>query len=220
MQSPGKITRASTSTTIPVVYGLQGWADLPEGLLHSVVPLLGSIIELLAFAGTYRSWRAAFSSYPSKPTLCTLLPPLLVQPHISVCAPNLPSRSDDGHKLGTCQVLDPANMKSTLGCQVPEETFEKLCFAGSSYGQLICGCGRNCLIMDVFTGAKVLSPQLPFTDNTYFYSGMLSAPLASPNSHLLVCALPEKSGPFLLDWLIGSDSCSKLQLNLNDSVIV
>jgi len=60
MQSPSKITRASTSTTIPAVYGLQGWADLPEGLLHSVVPLLGSIIELLAFAGTCRSWRACW----------------------------------------------------------------------------------------------------------------------------------------------------------------
>ncbi|CAD6340244.1 unnamed protein product [Miscanthus lutarioriparius] len=74
--------------------------------------------------------------------------------------------------------------------------------------------------MDVFTGAKVLSPQLPFTNNIYLYCGMLTTPLASPNSHLLVCALPEKSGPFLLDWLIGSDSWSKLQLNLNDSVIM
>ncbi|CAD6340549.1 unnamed protein product [Miscanthus lutarioriparius] len=171
-------------------------------------------------AGTCRSWRAAFSSYPSKSTLCTLIPSHLVQPHITVHAPNLPSRSDDGHKLGTCQVVDPANMKSTLRYQVPEETFEKLCIAGSSYGQLICGCGRNCLIMDVFTGAKVFSPQLPFTNNTYLYCGMLTTPLASPNSHLLVCALPEKSSPFLLDWLIGSDFWSKLQLNLNDSVIM
>jgi len=214
MQSPSKIGATSASTTAPAVYGPQGWADLPEGLLHSIVPLLSSFIELLSFASTCRSWRAAFASYPSKSTFCTLLPPLLVQPHISVCAPNLPSRSDDGHKLGTCQVLDPANMKSTLGCQVPEETFEKLCFAGSSYGQLICGCGRNCLIMDVFTGAKVLSPQLPFTDNTYFYCGILPAPLASPNSHLLVCTVSKQDGQcFLLDWLIGSDCWSKLQLN-------
>ncbi|CAD6340538.1 unnamed protein product [Miscanthus lutarioriparius] len=163
----------------------------------------GQISQKVCFIPSFLCWvpslsslpspePAAFASYPSKSTFCTLLPPLLVQPHISVCAPNLPSRSDDGHKLGTCQVLDPANMKSTLGCQVPEETFEKLCFAGSSYGQLICGCGRNCLIMDVFTGAKVLSPQLPFTDNTYFYSGMLSAPLASPNSHLLVCTVSKQ----------------------------
>jgi hypothetical protein len=112
-------------------------------------------------------------------------------------------------------------MKSTLRCQIPEVAFEKFCFAGSSYGQLICGCSRNCLVVDVFTGAKVLSPQLPFTNNTYLlHCGMLTTSLASPNSHLLVCAQPEQGGHCLLDWLIGSDSWSKLQLNLNDSVIV
>ncbi|CAL5017608.1 unnamed protein product [Urochloa decumbens] len=216
MQSPRKIraTSASTTAPAPAVHGPQGWADLPEGLLHSVVPLLSSFIELLSFASTCHSWRAAFASYPSKSTFCTLLPPLLVQPHISVCAPNLPSRSDDGHELRTCQVLDPANVKSTLRCQIPEEIFEKLDFAGSSYGQLICGHGRNCLVVDVFTGAKVLPPQLPFGGNAYFYSGMLSAPLASPNSHLLVCTVSKQDGQcFLLDWLIGNDCWSKLQLN-------
>jgi hypothetical protein len=130
MQSPSKISGTSSSTTTPVVCGLQGWADLPEGLLQSIIPLLGSFLELLAFASTCRSWRAAFSSHPYKSTFCTLLPPLLVRPHISVCAPHLPSVSDDGHELRTCQVLDLANLKRTLRCQIPEETFEKLCFAG------------------------------------------------------------------------------------------
>jgi hypothetical protein len=59
----------------------------------------------------------------------------------------------------------------------------KFYFAGSFYGQLICSRGRNCLVVDVFAGAKVLPPQLPFGDNTNFYYGMLTAPLASPNSH-------------------------------------
>ena len=68
--------------------------------------------------------------------------------------------------------------------------------------------------MDVFTGATVLPPQLPFGDNTYFYSGMLTAPVASPNSHLLLCASSKQGGQcFLLDWLIGSDSWSKLRLD-------
>ncbi|CAD6230748.1 unnamed protein product [Miscanthus lutarioriparius] len=211
MQSPSKIGATSASTTAPAVYGPQGWADLPEGLLHSIVPLLSSFIELLSFAGTCRSWRAAFTSYPSKSTFCTLLPPLVVRPHISVHA--------HGNELRTCQVLDPANMKSTLSCQIPEETFEKLHFAGSSYGQLICGHGRNCFIVDVFTGAKVLPPQLPFGDNTFFYSGMLTTPLATLNSHLLVCVHLEQGGQCLLDRLIGSDSWSKLQLNLNYAVV-
>jgi hypothetical protein len=75
--------------------------------------------------------------------------------------------------------------------------------------------------VDVFTGAKVLSPQLPFGNNISFHSIMLTAPLASPNSHLLVCAHAEQDKQyFLLDWLIGSDSWSKLQLNLNDSWIL
>lgn len=162
---------------------LQGWADLPEGLLHSIIPLLGSFLELLAFSRTCRSWRSAFSSYPSKSTFCTLLPPLLVRPPIRVSAPHLPSRSDDGLKLRTCQVLDLANLRTALRCQIPEDTFEMLHFAGSSYGQLICGGGRNLVVVDVFTGAEVLPPPLPvrFSKNTYFYSGMLTAPLTSQN---------------------------------------
>ncbi|CAL5045035.1 unnamed protein product [Urochloa decumbens] len=214
MQSPSKISGAPAYTASPAVCRLQGWADLPEGLLQSIIPLLGSFLELFAFVGTCRSWRAAFSSHPSKSTFCTLLPPLLIRPHISVHDPHLPSRSDDGHELRTCQVLDLANLKSTLRCQIPEETFEKLCFAGSSYGQLICGGSQNCLVVDVFTGAKVLPPQLPFGDDTYFYSGMLTAPLASHNSHLLVCAASNQGScdTSLLDWPVGSDSWSELRL--------
>ncbi|KAJ1257615.1 hypothetical protein BS78_10G009600 [Paspalum vaginatum] len=215
MQSPSKISGASTSTTSPALCTPQGWADLPEGLLHSIVPLLGSFLELLAFAGTCRSWRAAFTSYPSKSMFCTLLPPLLVRPHITVRALQLPSKSDDGCKLRTCKVLDLANMERNLCCQIPEETFRKLCFAGSSFGQLICGGGRNCLVVDVFTGAKVSPPQLPFGDDTYFYSGMLTSPLASENPHLLVCAAPNQHSCdcSLLDWPVGSDSWSELRLD-------
>jgi hypothetical protein len=141
--------------------------------------------------------------------MCTLLPPLIIRPHISVHA------CHDSQKLRICQVIDPTNSRSTLCCQIPEVAFEKFCFAGSSYGQLICGCGRNCLVVDVFTGAKVLPPQLPFGDNTNFYCGMLTAPLASPNSHLLLSVLSDGqySQFLLLDWLTGSDCWSKLKLN-------
>jgi len=216
MQSPSKIsgTFASTTTT-PAVCGVQGWADLPEGLLQSIVTLLGSFLDLLAFAGTCRSWRAAFSSYPSKSTFCALLPPLLIRPNIRVPAPHLPSKGDDGRKLRTCQVTDLANPNTPLRCQIPQETFQKLCFAGSSYGQLICGSRRNCLVVDVFTGAKVSPPQLPFSEDTYFNSGMLTAPMASPDSHLLVCVESNEdcTQRSLLDWPVGSNSWSELQLN-------
>ncbi|KAL6867612.1 hypothetical protein ACP4OV_015636 [Aristida adscensionis] len=215
MQSPSKISGASASTTtISVDCGLQGWADLPEGLLHSIVALLGSFLDLLAFAGTCRSWRAAFSSYPAKSTFCTLLPPLLVRPNFRVRAPRLPS-SRDGHKQRTCTVIDPASPNATLCCQIPQETLQKMRFAGSSYGQLICGRRQNCLIVDVFTGARVSPPHLPFSDDTEFYCGMLTAPLASSNSHLLVCAESNLHSiqSSLLDWPVGSDCWSELQLD-------
>lgn len=80
----------------PTVSGcFQGWEDLPECLLHSILPLLGSSRDFLAFAATCPSWRAAFLAYPSKSTLLTLVPPLLIQPNISVDAPHLPS--NNGH---------------------------------------------------------------------------------------------------------------------------
>lgn len=63
-------------------------------------------------------------------------------------------------KLHICQVVDPANSRSTLSCQIPKVA-SKFYFASSSYGQLICSHDRNCLIMDVYIGAKVLPPQLP-----------------------------------------------------------
>ncbi|CAN6202804.1 unnamed protein product [Urochloa humidicola] len=46
MQSPSKISDAPASTASPAVCGLHGWADLPEGLLQSIIPLLGSFLEL------------------------------------------------------------------------------------------------------------------------------------------------------------------------------
>jgi len=67
----------------------------------------------------------------------------------------------------------------------------------------------------VFTGAKVSPPQLPFSEDTYFNSGMLTAPMASPDSHLLVCVESNEdcTQRSLLDWPVGSNSWSELQLN-------
>jgi hypothetical protein len=67
-------------------------------------------------------------------------------------------------------------LRRTLCCQIPELTFDESWFTGSSYGQLICGDDENYLVVDVFTGAKVLPPQLPFDDGTSVSYGMLTAP--------------------------------------------
>jgi hypothetical protein len=66
---------------------LRDWAGLPDGLLHSIVELLRSFHDLLAFAATCHPWRSAFSSYPSKATLYTSFPPLLLDPNVSFCSP-------------------------------------------------------------------------------------------------------------------------------------
>ncbi|TVT98469.1 hypothetical protein EJB05_56234, partial [Eragrostis curvula] len=213
MQSLNKITGA------PVPSWPQGWAELPKDVLHSIIPLLGSFLDLFAFDDTCKPWHAALASYPHKAKLCTLLPPLLVRPNAGVSAPGLPS-SSDGHRLHTCQVIDPANPEiTTLRCQIPQITLEmtyflsgneeNTCLLGFSYGQMICGRSRDCLIIDVFTGARLSTPRLPFRKDI-FYCGMLTAPLTSPNSHLLI-SISSKSNQYLLDWLVGSASWSKLR---------
>ncbi|KAL6606340.1 hypothetical protein ACP70R_041993 [Stipagrostis hirtigluma subsp. patula] len=217
MQRPSKISSAASasSTKISVVCEFQGWADLPQDLLQSIIALLGSLLDILAFAGTCRSWRAAFSSYPSKSTLCALLPPLIVRPDVRVRAPRRSKSKRDGRKLRTCKVIDPASPNTALRCRIPQETLRKWHFVGSSYGQLICGRHGDCLIVDVFTGARVSPPHLPLSLETEFNCGMLTAPLTSPGSHLLVCAQSSSSSiqSSLLDWPVGSDSWSELRLD-------
>ncbi|TVU13040.1 hypothetical protein EJB05_46715 [Eragrostis curvula] len=183
-QSHRKITGASVPSA-PDPSTFHGWADLPEGLLHSIIPLLGSFLDLLAFAASCSSWHAAFASYPHKSAFRTLLPPLPVRPNVRVSAPHLPS-SRDGHKLRTCQVIDPANPNIALRCQIPQENLQMKHFAGFSYGKLICGRHRDCLIVDVFTGVRVSPPQLPFSEDPFFYCGMLTAPLSPMAVHTAV----------------------------------
>ncbi|KQK19767.1 uncharacterized protein LOC100839240 [Brachypodium distachyon] len=209
MQSPSKLSDPSVSSP-PNVLGLQGWADLPDCLLHSIVALLDSFIDLTAFASTCRSWHAAFSAYPSKSTFRTILPPLLIRPNVRVQAPDLPS-TNGRHKVRICKVIDLANQNRALRCQIPQETFQKMHFCGSSYGQLICCRRGNCLIVDVFTGAEVSPPGLPFSGDSeeeFYFGGTLTAPLASPNCHLLVSTQSS-----LFDWPVGSDSWSELKLS-------
>uniref|UniRef100_A0A0D3GBY6 KIB1-4 beta-propeller domain-containing protein n=1 Tax=Oryza barthii TaxID=65489 RepID=A0A0D3GBY6_9ORYZ len=208
MQSPSKVSEASGSAP-PATSVIEGWAELPEGLLHSIVALLGSFLDLLAFTGTCHSWRAAFSSYPSKSNFRTILPPLLVRPNVRVKAPS----SSNGHrKLRSCEVIDLANRNTPLRCQIPQETLQRMHFAGSSHGQLIC-CRRGyCLVVDVFTGAEVSPPRLPFSENCdeFYYCGILTAPITSPNSHLIISTQSS-----LFDWPVGSDSWSELKLPVN-----
>ncbi|KAM3196540.1 hypothetical protein ACQJBY_072306 [Aegilops geniculata] len=213
MQSPSRLSVVSTSIN-PVVSGLQGWADLPDGPLYSIVALLGSSIDILAFAATCHSWRAAFFSYRTASNLCTLIPPLLIRPAGPIQGSSLPSifsekcssvPENSRYMLRVRKVIDVASNNSTLRCQIPQETFENMHFAGSSHGHLICCYRGDCLVVDVFTGAVVSPPRLPFSNG--YYGGTLTAPLTSPNSHLLVSTQSS-----LFDWAVGSDSWQELQL--------
>jgi len=62
--------------------------------------------------------------------------------------------------------------------------------------------------------ARVWALQLKLNDDTFFNSGMLTAPLALQNSHLLVCVVSSQHSvpASLLDWSVGSDSWSEMQL--------
>jgi hypothetical protein len=186
----------------------QGWADLPDALLHSIIPLSGSFSDLLSFAATCRSWRASISSYPLKSTLSALFPPILLQPDIPVRSPH---HRPFGYKL-PCHVIDLASQHSHLRCQIPlvnlstanndpQSPLGSFCFVGASCGHLIFSRNRSCLIVDAFTGVSVSPPQIPGDEYTKVYYGALTAPLASPNSHLLVS---NESHTFV--WRVGSHS--------------
>ncbi|XP_020172037.2 uncharacterized protein [Aegilops tauschii subsp. strangulata] len=209
MQSPSKLGAASVSTQ-PAPSMLRCWADLPDDPLHTILALSGSFRDILALAATCRSWRAAFCSYPSKYTFCSKFPPLLVQLNASVQAADL-SSNNGRQDLHTCKVIDPTNKNIPLCYQIPLEIYQQMHFAGTSYGQLIFCRGGDCLVVDVFSGAKVSPPRLPFNgefEREIYFSATLTAPLASSNSHLLVSTTTS-----LFDWPVGSDFWSELQLS-------
>jgi hypothetical protein len=84
---------------------------------------------------------------------------------------------------------------------------DKFMFIGASYGHLILSNKQSCLVVDVFTGVSVSPPQLPVDEYKKLYYATLTAPLQSPNSHLMVTA-----GFHNFFWRVGTDSwvrCSK-----------
>ncbi|XBI06225.1 hypothetical protein VPH35_134264 [Triticum aestivum] len=191
MQSPSKLSGPFVSTPFDVSR-LQGWTDLPVDLLHSIVPLLGSYVNLFVFVSTCSSWRVAFLSYPSKSTLCMVLPPLLVQPNVLDLSPHLPS-SNGRHELRNwCD-------SGSVCCQIPRKTFENMWFVGSSYGHLICCLKGNFLLL--------------MCSRFFYYYGTLTAPPASPNCHLLV-----STHCSLFDWPFGSDSWCQLKLTYSQRI--
>src|SRR4051812_47716935 len=64
-----------------------------------------------------------------------------------------------------------------------------------------CTTKKSCSIVDLFRPVNVSPPQLPVIKCAELSYGALTAPLTSPNSHLIV-----EMGPHNLFWRVGSHS--------------
>jgi len=192
---------------LQVMSKLRDWAGLPDGLLHSIVELLGSFPDLLAFAATCHPWRSAFSSYPS----------LLLDPNVSFFSSrHFPNARNTSVPKRPCYVIDLASQDTILCSQIPllsvdygnnrpPSALHKFAFRGASFGHMIFSSNKICFLFDVFTGIEVSPPLLPADEYSEIRCGAtLTGPLASPNSHLIVCTLS-----FNFFWRVGSDSWSK-----------
>ncbi|CAN6166320.1 unnamed protein product [Urochloa humidicola] len=183
----------SPVSAIPTISIPQGWADLPDDLLQSIILLLRTPHETLAFAATCRPWYAAFLSCLSAINLFAFFPPLLLQP-------KLPDSN-----LCSEHFVDPTNTAASVRCRVPWRTVNKMDYIGYSYGNIIYCYKKKCHLFDVFTGAVTKSPRLIIDRRDYPTFAALTAPPASPDSSVFV-----QVGCSLFWWKVGSASWLKL----------
>ncbi|KAI4986530.1 hypothetical protein ZWY2020_019160 [Hordeum vulgare] len=219
VERPSKKTcSASASTTLalsgPYVCGDLLDSLLPEILLHGIIALFDSFHDFLAFISTCRSWRTAVSTLPFVYTFS--FPPLhfkpdgpYVHPHSGRIKPIL---------LSNCkwQLSDPSKKNSSLACSVPKNSPNKIYYLGCSYGYLIFSHKEHCLLVDVYTGTKVMPPKLPPNNDLGYFCGIgiLTAPLISPNSRLLLF-----SRESMFEWQVGTHSWSEHTLTLDYELI-
>uniref|UniRef100_K3Y7R6 KIB1-4 beta-propeller domain-containing protein n=1 Tax=Setaria italica TaxID=4555 RepID=K3Y7R6_SETIT len=193
-------TSGSTSLTSSGPYVC---ADLLDSLLHEIIVLINSFHDFLAFTGTCRSWRTAVSSFPSVYTFS--FPPLHLKPDGPYVRPH--SRGFQPLLLSNCkwQLSDPCKKNLSCCCSVPQNTPDTMHYLGCSYGYLIFTYEEDCLLVDAYTGAKVKTPNLPCDNELGFTSGIgiLTAPLSSPNSCLLLF-----SRASMFEWQVGTNSWS------------
>ncbi|KAL6606338.1 hypothetical protein ACP70R_041991 [Stipagrostis hirtigluma subsp. patula] len=173
----------------------QGWADLPGDLLQSIIVLLRSPHEALAFAATCRPWHAAIFTSLSTFNFFALFPPFLLQPKLPV------------NSLSPESFVDLMNPAAPLRCQLPWGTVNKMDYIGYSYGNLIFSHKKKYHLFDAFTGTRTNSPRLIIDKCEYPIFGVLTSPLASPDSSLLV-----QAGCSMYQWKVGSESWLRLDL--------
>ncbi|CAD6258678.1 unnamed protein product [Miscanthus lutarioriparius] len=161
-------------------------ADLLDNLLHEIIVLMNSFQDFLAFSGTCHSWRAAVSSFPS--VYAFSFPPLHLEPDGPYVPPH--SRGFKSLCLSNCKwkLNDLTKKNLSLQCSVPQNIPNEMDYLGCSHGYLIFTYEEHCLLVDAYTGAKVMPPKLPCNNNLGYSSGIgvLTAPFSSPNSRLLL----------------------------------
>uniref|UniRef100_K3Y2M3 KIB1-4 beta-propeller domain-containing protein n=1 Tax=Setaria italica TaxID=4555 RepID=K3Y2M3_SETIT len=142
---------------------------------------IGQISQMACWTPSFRCWaRSATSLHLQPPATRGALPSLLTHP-------NLP-----------CTHSSHLFFSSLMSFLLPSP----FAFRGASFGHMIFSSNRSCFLFDVFTGIDVSAPPLPIDE--IYYSAALTAPLASPNSHLIV-----STGSSNFFWRVGSNSWLK-----------
>uniref|UniRef100_N1QSX2 KIB1-4 beta-propeller domain-containing protein n=1 Tax=Aegilops tauschii TaxID=37682 RepID=N1QSX2_AEGTA len=184
----------------PPFYEHRDWTDLLDVMLHQVIAFLSSFQDFLAFAGTSKSWRSAASSFPSIYT--STFPPLHLKPDARYAR----RQQDSATRilLSKCkwQLVDPSRTALPPRCLAPRNAPSSARYLGSSYGYLIFFDQTHCLLVNAYTGTKTKSPKLrPGNNFGNYYYGILTAPLNSSNSCLLLC-----SNTSMFQWKSGTPS--------------
>ncbi|XP_072994971.1 putative F-box protein At2g16290 [Typha latifolia] len=179
------------------------WADLPDNLLHSIVSHLVSFPDLLSFASVCRSWRGLSLSTPTS----ILRPPLLLSSRRRI----YPRRRDD--TPSRCPILDPAFPSATYFSSASARTLSRLPFIGYSYGHAIFYLPsiRCILLADAITGDEVRTPHFPGHSIPRTYYALLTAPLSSPSSDLILLSF----GLELFQWRKGGERWIRHDLGFN-----
>ncbi|CAN6208980.1 unnamed protein product [Urochloa humidicola] len=185
----GTNTRSSThmdNTTLSRLLMMakpRGWAELPDGILDSIIRLLSCTCDLLAFIGTCTTWRAVFME--AKPSYCNLFPPLMIRS----CAQLSNDAQSEVHH--TWQLMDPANPSLRFHRPAPTGIPSVMEFVGCSFGHAIfadltdSNTEGHIIMVDVFTGAQVSPPPCP-AELVNLICCALTGPISSPKTYLLV----------------------------------
>jgi Protein of unknown function (DUF295) len=170
---------------------VRSWSDLPDGPLHTIMTCLYSLVDFVSFSSVCRSWRVVASSLPSSRTT-SLFPPLLLCPEFS--------RPRQFSRLG---LLDPASPSFSSTLSRNSNKFAAFGFLSFSHGHLLGLSQNRVVILNPFTGVELFSPLLPKDSKVPFPSPLLTSPLSSPDSGILLF-----TSNSLFYWHVGSPSWS------------